>query len=350
MNRVGEHGKGESVWLGWFLLKTLGDFAAVAKRAGRRQARAGLGKACRRAEAGAGKHGLGRRVVPARQLRRRHAARLAQFRRVQDRLHRPVVERAFGRGRPGALDDGHGAGDEAARRRRAQDRQAVHPALLEDGEGPRLHQELSAGRAREWRPVHPCGDVVRHRAGRNGTRPTTPIAASRCSTRSTMRSTRRRPSTTASSPMSSPPTSMPATDKGGRGGWTWYTGSAGWLYRAAVEGILGIERRGKQITFRPKLPSHWDGYSATLKMLGAEIKVRVIRDKKAKSISLEVDGQDKVRLRTESRRQDRGRRQDTGVKSRLRLNVARFGTRERFVMRVSQCSPLPMISVATACD
>ncbi|OWK18611.1 hypothetical protein AJ88_07320 [Mesorhizobium amorphae CCBAU 01583] len=42
--------------------------------------------------------------------------------------------------------------------------------------------------------------------------------------------------------------------KGGRGGWTWYTGSAGWLYRAAVEGILGIERRGKQITFRPKLP------------------------------------------------------------------------------------------------
>ena len=78
--------------------------------------------------------------------------------------------------------------------------------------------------------------------------------------------------------------------KGGRGGWTWYTGSAGWLYRAAVEGILGIERRGKQITFRPKLPGHWDGYAATLKMLGAEVKVRVIRDKKTKSISLEVNG------------------------------------------------------------
>ena len=39
-------------------------------------------------------------------------------------------------------------------------------------------------------------------------------------------------------------------DKGGRGGWTWYTGSAGWLYRAAVEGILGIRREGKQLTCR----------------------------------------------------------------------------------------------------
>ncbi len=79
-------------------------------------------------------------------------------------------------------------------------------------------------------------------------------------------------------------------NKGGRGGWTWYTGSAGWLYRAAVESILGIERRGRLIQFKPKLPSHWDGYSATLKMLGAEIKVRVVRDNRAKVISLEVNG------------------------------------------------------------
>ena len=31
----------------------------------------------------------------------------------------------------------------------------------------------------------------------------------------------------------------------GRGGWTWYTGSAGWMYRTAVEGILGIQLRGR---------------------------------------------------------------------------------------------------------
>ncbi len=48
MNRVGEAGKGESVWLGWFLLKTLGNFARIARGAGRRQARQGLGEACAR--------------------------------------------------------------------------------------------------------------------------------------------------------------------------------------------------------------------------------------------------------------------------------------------------------------
>jgi cyclic beta-1,2-glucan synthetase len=79
-------------------------------------------------------------------------------------------------------------------------------------------------------------------------------------------------------------------DKGGRGGWTWYTGSAGWLYRSAVEGILGIERRGSQIQFKPKLPSHWDGYSAKLNMLGAKVDVRVLRDSKVKSVTLEIDG------------------------------------------------------------
>jgi cyclic beta-1,2-glucan synthetase len=78
-------------------------------------------------------------------------------------------------------------------------------------------------------------------------------------------------------------------DKGGRGGWTWYTGSAGWLYRAAVEGILGIERSGTRLAFNPRLPSHWDGYSARITFLGHEHKVRVVRAK-ARSVSLEVNG------------------------------------------------------------
>ena len=68
MNRVGEEGKGESVWLGWFLLKMLGNFIRMCQGAWRRQARQGLGQACPPAEAGAGERGLGRRMVPARQL------------------------------------------------------------------------------------------------------------------------------------------------------------------------------------------------------------------------------------------------------------------------------------------
>ncbi|WP_378943240.1 GH36-type glycosyl hydrolase domain-containing protein [Mesorhizobium sp. ANAO-SY3R2] len=78
--------------------------------------------------------------------------------------------------------------------------------------------------------------------------------------------------------------------KAGRGGWTWYTGSAGWLYRAAVETILGISRRGDRIVVSPAIPSHWEGYSATLRLGGAIYRLRVVRDKSAKAAKAEVDG------------------------------------------------------------
>ncbi|MBI1754280.1 MAG: glycosyl transferase [Acidobacteria bacterium] len=45
----------------------------------------------------------------------------------------------------------------------------------------------------------------------------------------------------------------------GRGGWTWYTGSAGWMYRVAIEDILGFGiEGGSTLTLRPSLPSAWD--------------------------------------------------------------------------------------------
>lgn len=43
----------------------------------------------------------------------------------------------------------------------------------------------------------------------------------------------------------------------GRGGWTWYTGSAGWMYQLIVESLLGVQRRGKQLRLRPLLPQGW---------------------------------------------------------------------------------------------
>ncbi|EJF91207.1 GH36-type glycosyl hydrolase domain-containing protein [Bartonella tamiae] len=55
-------------------------------------------------------------------------------------------------------------------------------------------------------------------------------------------------------------------EKCGRGGWTWYTGSAGWFYRAATETILGIRRFGNSLHFTPCIPTHWPGFEATLKI------------------------------------------------------------------------------------
>ena len=48
----------------------------------------------------------------------------------------------------------------------------------------------------------------------------------------------------------------------GRGGWTWYTGSAGWLYRLGIEMILGLRRAGNILTIAPCIPPDWPRYTA----------------------------------------------------------------------------------------
>jgi cyclic beta-1,2-glucan synthetase len=52
----------------------------------------------------------------------------------------------------------------------------------------------------------------------------------------------------------------------GRGGWTWYTGSAGWMHRAGIEGILGIRRMGDVLLVDPHIPAAWPGFEATVKI------------------------------------------------------------------------------------
>ena len=47
----------------------------------------------------------------------------------------------------------------------------------------------------------------------------------------------------------------------GRGGWTWYTGAAGWLYRLMTESLLGLRREADQLRFTPCLPADWPGYT-----------------------------------------------------------------------------------------
>ncbi|NOU12869.1 MAG: cyclic beta 1-2 glucan synthetase [Methylococcaceae bacterium] len=46
----------------------------------------------------------------------------------------------------------------------------------------------------------------------------------------------------------------------GRGGWTWYTGSAGWMYRLITESLLGIKRQGDNLSFESCLPEHWTDF------------------------------------------------------------------------------------------
>jgi len=61
----------------------------------------------------------------------------------------------------------------------------------------------------------------------------------------------------------------------GRGGWTWYTGSAGWMYRAGTEGILGIHVRGQILRVDPCIPRAWIGFEFTYRYGSSHYRVRV---------------------------------------------------------------------------
>jgi len=62
----------------------------------------------------------------------------------------------------------------------------------------------------------------------------------------------------------------------GRGGWTWYTGSAGWLYRLGLEAILGLRRvGGDALTVAPCIPESWPGYELTYRYGKTAYKISV---------------------------------------------------------------------------
>jgi cyclic beta-1,2-glucan synthetase len=61
----------------------------------------------------------------------------------------------------------------------------------------------------------------------------------------------------------------------GRGGWSWYTGSAGWMYRAGLESILGLRRRGAMFVVDPCIPSSWPEYRMTWRILDSRYEITV---------------------------------------------------------------------------
>jgi cyclic beta-1,2-glucan synthetase len=63
----------------------------------------------------------------------------------------------------------------------------------------------------------------------------------------------------------------------GRGGWTWYTGAAGWMYRAAVEGILGLKREGQWLAIEPNMPPKWPGFEIRVDVAATRYAIHVRR-------------------------------------------------------------------------
>jgi cyclic beta-1,2-glucan synthetase len=78
----------------------------------------------------------------------------------------------------------------------------------------------------------------------------------------------------------------------GRGGWTWYTGSAGWMYRAGIEWLLGFRLRGATLHLDPCIPRAWRGFEIAFRYHGSryEITVENPRGVTRGIARLEVDG------------------------------------------------------------
>jgi cyclic beta-1,2-glucan synthetase len=81
----------------------------------------------------------------------------------------------------------------------------------------------------------------------------------------------------------------------GRGGWSWYTGSAGWMYRLIVESLLGLtletSTAGARLVFSPCLPSDWPGYSLEYRYRETLYRIEVTQSAGAlEPIEIELDG------------------------------------------------------------
>ena len=78
----------------------------------------------------------------------------------------------------------------------------------------------------------------------------------------------------------------------GRGGWTWYTGSAGWLYRAGIEWLLGVRVQGTRLVVNPCIPSGWPGFTVAFRYRSARYDIAVENpDGVCRGVAvLEIDG------------------------------------------------------------
>ena len=77
----------------------------------------------------------------------------------------------------------------------------------------------------------------------------------------------------------------------GRGGWTWYTGSAGWMYRLIVESLLGLRLEADKLYIEPCLPADWDSFKIHYRYRETFYRITVIQLHKGTSkFSLIVDG------------------------------------------------------------
>ncbi|MBL8810710.1 MAG: cyclic beta 1-2 glucan synthetase [Planctomycetaceae bacterium] len=77
----------------------------------------------------------------------------------------------------------------------------------------------------------------------------------------------------------------------GRGGWTWYTGSSGWMYRLITESLLGLIREGTSLRFAPSVPEHWRTFGINYQFYQTSYQIQFISEGTGSKVeSVQLDG------------------------------------------------------------
>ena len=76
----------------------------------------------------------------------------------------------------------------------------------------------------------------------------------------------------------------------GRGGWSWYTGSAGWTYRLILESLLGVTREGDRLRIRPCLPPNWPSAQIRYRFKETIYRIELRMNGEHRSPQIALDG------------------------------------------------------------
>ena len=74
----------------------------------------------------------------------------------------------------------------------------------------------------------------------------------------------------------------------GRSGWTWYTGSAGWMYRIWLEDVLGFQLQGDRLRIKPAIPADWPGFELRYRYKSSTYRIAVTQSPHSDRVGIEV--------------------------------------------------------------